>query len=190
MIVLPASTALILASRSPRRATLLQQCGLEFEIRRPDIDETPRPGEAPREYVARLSSEKAIVEIHSNEIVIAADTTVDLDGAILEKPADSADARRMLASLSGRTHQTHTGVTVVGSRGTSTCVVTTSVTFVDLTDDMIQWYVATGEPADKAGAYAIQGGAAAFVVGIEGSVSNVVGLPLAETLELVRLAVT
>lgn len=190
MIVLPAPTSLVLASGSPRRATLLRQCGLEFEVRRPDIDETPLPGEAPTDYVARLSSEKAIVVTGPNEIVIAADTTVDLDGAILEKPTDHADAVRMLASLSGRTHLTHTGVTVVGSLSASTRVVTTAVTFIDLTDDMIQWYVGTGEPADKAGAYAIQGGAAAFVERIEGSVSNVVGLPLAETLKLVRLALT
>lgn len=169
---------------------MLQQCGLDFEVRPPDIDETPRSGESPTDYVARLSSEKAIVVTGPNEIVIAADTTVDLDGTILEKPTDAIDAARMLASLSGRTHETHTGVTVVGSLGASTRVVTTAVTFIELTDDMIDWYVRTGEPADKAGAYAIQGGAAAFVERIEGSVSNVVGLPVVETLALVRRELT
>ena len=188
MIVLPESVRLVLASGSPRRSQLLRQAGLTFEVRRPDIDETPQPNEVPVDYVARLSREKAVAVAGPNEIVVAADTTVDLDGAILEKPADDADAARMLAALSGRTHRTHTGVTVLGPSGATTDVVSTAVTFVDLTHEMIEWYIGTGEPADKAGAYAIQGGAAGFVERIDGSVSNVVGLPLAETLALLRRA--
>ena len=182
------SQPLVLASGSPRRAQLLTDAGFTFEVRRPDIDEAPLPGEAPTDYVARLSAAKAIAVTGPGDIVIAADTTVDLDGQILEKPTDAADAARMLSSLGGRSHQTHTGVTVIGSRGATTRVVTTSVSFINLTDDMIEWYIGTGEPADKAGAYAIQGGAATFVERIDGSVSNVVGLPMAETLELIRNA--
>lgn len=178
----------VLASGSPRRARLLANADIDYEVRRPDIDETPRPDELPIAYVARLSAEKAAEVARPDEVVVAADTTIEVEGAILEKPVDLADARRMLRALSGRTHHAHTGVTVIGAVGTRTRVVTTAVTFIDLTDEQIAWYVATGEPMGKAGAYAIQERGAAFVAKIDGSVTNVVGLPLAETLEMLRAA--
>lgn len=167
---------------------LLEQAGVEVEVRPPDIDETPLDGESPTEYVARLSMEKAAAVASPGEFVIAADTTVEVDGQILEKPDDADDARRMLGSLSGRTHHTHTGVTVLGPGGSETQVVSTAVTFIELSDEQIDWYVGTGEPMGKAGAYAIQGRGAAFVLRVDGSVTNVVGLPLAETLELLHRA--
>ncbi len=183
----------VLASGSPRRLMLLAGAGLDVDVRRPDIDETPHAGEAPTAYVARLSVAKAahVANVaRADEIVIAADTTVELDGRILEKPRDAADARRMLRALSGRTHHTHTGVTVLGPGGAATQVVTTAVTFIELTDAQIDWYVSTGEPMDKAGSYAIQERGAAFVSSVNGSVTNVVGLPLAETLAMVNVART
>jgi len=189
--------SLVLASASPRRAELLRSVGLEFEVMPADIDESVMPGEVPSEYVARLSHEKAaaIVErVGGGAIVIAADTTVDVDGEILEKPVDDTDARRMLQLLSGRTHLVHTGVTVawlpsiVAAGSTSafeTMVVETGVRFVDLTPQLVDWYVGTREPFGKAGGYAIQGAGGALVRQVHGSVTNVIGLPLAETLELV-----
>jgi septum formation protein len=188
---------LVLASASPRRSELLRTVGLEFEVLPADIDETTRPGETPADYVARLSHEKAAAvaaRCDAGAVVVAADTTVDVDGRILEKPVDDADARRMLSLLSGRTHLVHTGVAVswfpeTRARGTRTCVVETAVRFVELTDRAIDWYLATGEHAGKAGAYGIQGAAGAFVERIDGSVTNVIGLPLAETLALLAAAV-
>ena len=180
---------LVLASGSPRRRELLAGVGLGFEVRPADLDEVRRPGEVPVDYVRRLSADKAAAVAAPGEIVIAADTTVELDGIVLEKPADDADARRMLRALSGRTHHAHTGVTLRVDARAETIVVTTAVTFVALTDAAIDWYVATGHAADKAGAYGIQGAAGAFVERVEGSVTNVIGLPLAETLDLlVRIA--
>ena len=142
--------------------------------------------------MARLSREKAAAvaeRIAGEVLIVAADTTVDIDGRILEKPLDDDDARRMLRSLSGRTHLVHTGVTVsrrpaTGSPRTETQVVETAVRFVDLTDHAIEWYLETGEHVDKAGAYGIQGAAGAFVERIDGSITNVIGLPLAETLAM------
>ena len=185
----------VLASGSPRRRELLSGAGLRFSVRPADIDETPLAGEAPGNYVRRLSIEKAAASISSPlaspaEIVLAADTTVDVKGEILEKPLDANDAYRMLRMLSGRTHLVHTGVTVsvpiTGARRSSTIVVATEVTFGDLEDAAIDWYLETGEAMDKAGAYGIQGAAGAFVEKINGSVTNVIGLPLAETLTLLR----
>ena len=184
----------MLASASPRRAELLRSVGLEFDVVPADIDESVRSGESPAAYVARLSAEKARVVagvVGPDVAVVAADTTVDVDGQILEKPFDEADARRMLALLSGRTHLVHTGVTVLSSRNgpaereVETVVVETAVEFVELTSAMVDWYVGTEEPFGKAGAYAIQGAGAALVRRVDGSVTNVIGLPLAETLELV-----
>ncbi len=196
MIELPIGTRLVLASASPRRSELLRSVGLEFDVVPADIDESVRPGESPADYVARLSAEKACVvadRVGTGPIVVAADTTVDVDGLILEKPADDADARRMLALLSGRTHLVHTGVTVVGSPTPSlipaTIVVETAVDFVEMTPAMADWYVGTGEPFDKAGGYAIQGAGGALVRRLDGSVTNVIGLPLAETLELISFNV-
>ena len=190
MIDIPAGTRLVLASASPRRSELLRSVGLEFDVLPADIDESARPGELPAEYVGRLSGEKAAAvagRFGEEAIVVAADTTVDVDGQILEKPIDAADARRMLGLLSGRIHLVHTAVTVLRSTGrTDSVVVTTSVEFVALTPQVVEWYVETGEPFGKAGAYAIQGAGGALVRQLAGSVSNVIGLPLAETLDLLR----
>ena len=190
----------MLASASPRRSELLRSVGLQFDIVPADIDEATLPGEAPSDYVARLSNEKARVvaeRVGGGVIVIAADTTVDVDGRILEKPVDDPDARRMLRLLSGRTHLVHTGVTTlsfgVGSGKTGlpvSVVVETVVRFVELSERAIDWYIATGEHAGKAGAYGIQGTAGAFVERIDGSVTNVIGLPLAETVALLAATVS
>jgi nucleoside triphosphate pyrophosphatase len=175
----------VLASASPRRHDLLRSVGLDFEVRPADIDESVAPAEDPIAYVRRLSREKAVAVAREGELVIAADTTVEVDGLILGKPIDAADARRMLALLSGRAHVVHTGVTVRSDTTLDTIAVSTTVTFVVLDDATIDWYVGTGEPMDKAGAYAMQGAGGALVERIDGSVSNVIGLPLAETLELI-----
>ena len=200
MIELRDGVRLVLASASPRRSELLGSVGLEFDVVPADIDETVADGESPLEYVARLSREKAatVVDlIGDGSVVVAADTTVDVDGRILEKPADDDDARRRLHLLSGRTHLVHTGVTVSGPGGdmvedpSRTIVVETAVSFVELAESVIEWYLSTGEHVGKAGAYGIQGAAGAFVERVDGSVTNVIGLPLAETLDLLRrLAVT
>jgi septum formation protein len=186
---------LVLASASPRRLDLLRSVGLEPEVVPADIDESVDPGEQPAGYVARLSAAKAAAvrdrlvadAVPTPWVVVAADTTVDVDGRILEKPADADDARRMLRMLSGRTHRVHTAVSawypVPGAREATT-VVETAVTFVELTDALVDWYVSTGEPFGKAGGYAIQGAGAALVRRVDGSVTNVIGLPLAETLAL------
>lgn len=197
MIVVPADRSLVLASGSPRRRELLASAGLTFAVRAADIDETPLPDESPTAYVRRLSIEKAAASAASPlastaDVIIAADTTVEANGSILEKPLDDDDAYGMLRRLSGRSHHAHTGVTVSvardGARRSSTILATTEVAFVSLTDEMIDWYLATGEANDKAGAYGIQGAAAGFVERVDGSVTNVIGLPLAETLDLLRNA--
>jgi septum formation protein len=185
---------LILASASPRRRELLAQAGYEFEVRAAHIIEDLHPGEDPIAYVTRLAREKAeavLCQLHaenpgtsaSQPVVLGADTTVTLDGHILAKPEDEADARRMLALLSGRTHRVITGVAVVVGSGTEMrCEVAAEVTavrFLTLSAEEIAAYVATDEPMDKAGAYAIQGRAARWIPRIEGDYFNVVGLPLA-----------
>ena len=169
----------VLGSASPRRRDLLAQLGLEFEVVAPEIDETPLTGEPPVRYVQRLAVAKsAAVDAPDDALVITADTTVDLDGCILGKPADAAEATAMLRRLSARTHRVHTGVAVRLGGRTLSEVVTSLVTFTPLTPASIEWYVGTGEPFDKAGAYAVQGAGGVFVQRIRGSVSNVVGLPL------------
>jgi septum formation protein len=173
---------ILLGSASPRRRELLSQLGLAFEVISPDVDETPIGREDPVEYVRRVALAKSAAiggeDVGDTTLVITADTTVDLGGEILGKPVDAADAAAMLRRLSARTHRVHTGVTLrIGDR-TATDVVTSLVTFVPLTPATIAWYVATGEPLDKAGAYAIQGAGAVLVLRVRGSVSNVVGLPL------------
>lgn len=196
MLRIPSDVELVLASASPRRSELLLRVGLKFEVRPADIDESVRSGELPVDYVRRLSIEKALEVARPGEVVLAADTTVEVDGQILAKPGDTDDARRMLQMLSGRAHLVHTGVTVVRSdldgdrTATCTVVVTTTVTFVELDDASLDWYVETGEPDGKAGAYAIQGAGAAFVERIEGSATNVIGLPLAESLKMIQLALS
>jgi septum formation protein len=169
---------LVLASSSPRRRELLTTAGYEFDIASPDIDESERPGEAPDAYVERLAREKC--EAVTGDLVLAADTTVALDGVIFGKPEDDAEARRMLRALSGRAHHVHTGV-ALRRRGTvRSFVVTTEVVFVDLADHEIDAYIASGEPTGKAGAYALQGRGARLVSHVRGSVSGVIGLPMAE----------
>jgi septum formation protein len=169
---------LVLASGSPRRREILARLGLRFTIRAADIDETPRPGEAPDAYVLRLAEEKARAVVQPGELVLAADTTVVVDGEILGKPEDDADAARMLRLLSGREHDVFTGVAVVDGERTVSAVERTIVRMAPLTPEEIAWYVATGEPRDKAGAYAIQELASLFVTGVVGNQSNVVGLPV------------
>ena len=176
---------LVLASGSPRRRQLLETIGLRFSAIAPDIDETPVPDEDPRGYVERLALEKAeAVPATPEDVVVAADTTVAFAGHILGKPADAADARRMLLLLSDRTHEVHTGVAVRTAGRTATRVVTTLVTMATISEADIAWYVGTGEPLDKAGAYALQGAGGLLVRSVDGSSSNVVGLPLAELAEL------
>jgi septum formation protein len=178
-------TAVVLASGSPRRHELLAQIGVQFTVRVPDIDETPEPGEAPSVYVRRLAFAKAAaVGAASDELVIAADTTVELGGEILGKPLDADDAASMLRRLSARTHRVHTGVAVRQGDLELAEVCTTLVTFVELDEAMVEWYVETGEPIDKAGSYALQGAGGALVQLVRGSVSNVIGLPLHVVIEL------
>lgn len=177
---------LILASASPRRRELLEQLGFALDVRPADTDETVLPEEAPRAYVLRVALEKA--RAVPGETVLAADTAVVLGRTILGKPKDPDDARRMLRALSGGAHEVMTGVCVRRNGAERTVVVAAEVQLDPLTDAQIAWYVATGEPLDKAGAYAIQGLAGAFVRELRGSVSNVIGLPLAETLDLLRSA--
>lgn len=175
-----ADVPVVLASGSPRRRELLDQLGLVFSVRAADIDESVLEGEDPVTYVARLSREKAAaVPVDPGTLVIAADTTVDVDGAILGKPADAAEARAMLAAMSGRRHHVHTGVTLRLDERAVTEVTTTAVDVVAIDEATAAWYVATGEPFDKAGGYAIQGAGGVLVAAVTGSVSNVVGLPLA-----------
>jgi nucleoside triphosphate pyrophosphatase len=162
---------------------LLSLLGLPFRAVAPDgVDESPRDGERPRDLAARLAVDKA--RSVDGDPVLAADTVVDVDGAILGKPAHADDVRRMLERLSGRTHEVHTAVAVRSGQHVELDVVTTSVRFVPLAADAIEWYLGTGEPFGKAGAYAIQGAGGAFVERIEGSVSNVIGLPLHTVAEL------
>jgi septum formation protein len=176
-----AQMPLILASRSPRRIELLKAAGISFDVLAADVDETPQPHEAPAAYVERLALEKAraVYAMRPDARVLGADTTVTIDGEILGKPIDAEDARRMLRLLNGRAHEVHTGVALVSAAGVKSAVDTTRVWFAPMTDEDIQWYVATGEPVDRAGAYAIQGFASRFIPRIEGSYSNVVGLPVA-----------
>jgi septum formation protein len=177
---------LILASASPRRLHLLEQLGLRPQVVPADVDETPRDGEEPVAYVQRVAAEKAdaVARHHPDAVVLAADTTVDLDGTILAKPVDRDDARRMLRALSARTHRVHTGVAVRCGGEHRDTVVTTLVTFVPVDAATLDWYLSTGEPFDKAGAYALQGAGGVLVERVQGSVSNVVGLPLAPTVAL------
>lgn len=182
-------TRLILASGSPRRRAFLETLGLRFDVVPAEIDETPGAAEGAREYVQRLASEKAatVGQRRPDAVVLAADTTVVRDGRVLGKPEDDGHARAMLRELEGRTHQVLTAV-ALGGAGRGATVVETEVKFRALSDAEIDWYVASREPVDKAGGYAIQGLAGAFVERIDGSYSNVVGLPLVETLELLRRA--
>lgn len=184
---------IILASASPRRRALLTASGLSPLIVPQDVDEALRPGESPIAYVARVARDKATAyrnkpDAVAGAIVVAADTTVALDGEVLAKAADVKEAEEMLAKLSGRTHYVHTAVCVARKDRVFERVVTTAVSFRVLNPAHIRAYVAGGEPMDKAGAYGIQGDGGALVDKVEGSYTNVVGLPLRETLELIAMA--
>lgn len=179
--------ALRLASASPRRRELLASIGLEVEVAPADIDETPQDGESPAAYVVRLARAKAAAGSRGSRLpTLGSDTAVVLDGRVLGKPASRAHAREMLVSLSGRAHEVMTAVAVSGTQGVLDVCVATRVFMREIAASEIEAYWATGEPADKAGGYAIQGRAAMFVERIEGSHSAVVGLPLFETAELLR----
>ncbi len=175
-------TRLVLASGSPRRRELLGSLGLDFDVRPVDLDESTRPDETPRDYVLRLAREKAGYEVAAREVVLAADTAVVIDGDILGKPEDDAHSREMLKRLAGREHQVLTGVAVARRSGDRVDVRARSsestVWFTAMEESELDWYVATGEGLDKAGAYAIQGLGAWFVDKIQGNYSNIVGLPL------------
>ncbi len=174
---------LILASGSPRRRSLLEQLGLEPVVRVADIDETPHAGEDAATYVQRLAIEKgeavlsASDDIEHEDIVVSADTIVVVDGDLLGKPVDDSEAAAMLRRLSGRSHEVMTGVAIHTEGGRTSLVERTIVHFAELTDADISWYVGTGEPADKAGSYGMQGRGGTFVTSIEGSYDNVIGLP-------------
>lgn len=181
---------LILASASPRRAELLASAGFPFEIMPADIDETPRPGETPDRYTHRVARDKARHVLRRLDpggvAVLGADTEVVIDGRILGKPADHRQAGEMLRLLSDRVHDVLTAVVLCTPGGERAEVVTTRVQVAPLTEAEIEWYVASGEPMGKAGAYAIQGLGARFIDRIDGSWSNVVGLPLHTVHRLLR----
>jgi septum formation protein len=190
---------LVLASASPRRADLLAAIGTRFAVRPADVDESTRPLEAAHDYVSRLARAKATAAFAPGTVVVAADTTVVIDDEIVGKPAGAGEARTMLARLAGRAHEVLTGLAVatdpvpggidviLGARKSPSImdtVVSTTVWLADLTEADIDWYVATGEPLDKAGSYGIQGIGGMFVQYLHGSYQNVVGLPLADLDEL------
>ena len=181
---------LVLASSSPRRSELLEQIGLSYKVHAVDMDESMLPGEAVLEHVNRLAMAKArlgyrqLAAYNPDLVVLAADTVVEIGGEVLGKPADSRQAASFLARLSGKRHRVHTAVAVVAGDIELSAISSSEVEFAELTDAQISAYVATGEPLDKAGAYAIQGIAAQFVTHLSGSYSGVMGLPLYETASL------
>nr|WP_282667019.1 Maf family protein [Providencia rustigianii] len=178
-----------LASGSPRRRELVQLLGYPFEILRPDVEEKWQVGESPQEYVQRLARDKSLAGVAiapEDHPVLGADTIVVLDGKILEKPRDSAHAQQILSDLSGKTHQVMTAIALSNSHETLTALITTDVTFRELSLTEIQDYIDSGEPMDKAGAYGIQGLGGRFIRRINGSYHAVVGLPLVETEELIQ----
>ena len=179
---------LVLASASPRRQELLRNAGIAFEVHPADIAEDSLPGEAAKNCAERLAREKALTVARQrpHDVVLGADTVVVIDGQLLGKPSDAADAARMLRLLSGRKHQVITGVCLVVSGVPSVASETTVVTVDELTEQEIADYVSTGEPMDKAGAYAIQGIAARWIPRIDGDYSNVVGLPVALVCRMLR----
>ncbi len=187
--------SIYLASRSPRRAELLQQMGVLFSVVPADIDETPHAMERSDAYVKRLAIEKAqagyalvLQKAWFEMPVLAADTTVSIDGEILGKPQDDEDAYRMLSLMSGRWHEVHTGIAVAHAGHVAMEISSTMVQMDDLSDAVLRAYIATGEPKDKAGAYGIQGIAGSLIKRIEGSYSGVMGLPVYETTKLLKQA--
>ena len=189
------SKHIYLASRSPRRAELLQQMGIDFDVLPSDIDESILLNESPEVYVMRLAASKAAVGLANMQKtnlqqrpILAADTTVCVDGVILGKPENDEDARAMLQCLSARWHEVHTALALVSIAGIETVLSTTHVELAPLSDEVIAVYIASGEPRDKAGAYGIQGLAGTFIKRIEGSYSGVMGLPIFEAAQLLRNA--
>ena len=182
--------SIVLASASPRRAELLRQMGVEFDVRPADIDETPKADEKPADYVLRLAKEKALAvgRLAPEAIVLGSDTSVVIGDRILGKPVTEAEAAETLQALSGLTHQVMTGVAVVVDGFAEARLIITDVTFRALRPDEISAYVRTGEPMDKAGSYGIQGLGGIFVESLQGSYSAVVGLPLRETADLLAQA--
>ena len=185
----------VLASASPRRTALLKQMQIPHIVFPADIDELPQPNETPLALVSRLASEKAEAvkakliasgQYDANSVILASDTLISFCGTSVGKPTDKADSKRILKMLSGKTHEVLTSISVLSNVKQNTQVVTTSVTFAALTDEQIDAYWETGEPADKAGSYAIQGIGGEFVVSINGSASAVIGLPLYETRQLLN----
>jgi septum formation protein len=180
---------LVLASASPRRAELLRTAGFDFEIAPADVNETQLTGEEPEAYAVRIANKKAAtiaIERQSGFVVLAADTVVVARGRIMGKPVSRGDAELMLKTLSGTVHEVHTGVVLHAHKREFSQIVTTRVRLLSLADDEIAWYIETGEPYGKAGAYAIQGLASRFVDWIEGSWSNVVGLPIATVYRMLK----
>src|SRR5580658_9009429 len=179
---------LVLASASPRRQELLRNAGITFEVQPANIPEDPQPGESAKDYTERLAREKALAVANQrrHDVVLGADTVVVVDSQLLGKPSDPADAARMLRMLSGRKHQVITGVCLVVGGQPSVASETTLVTVSEITDKEIADYVSSGEPMDKAGAYAIQGIASRWIPRIEGDYSNVVGLPVALVFRMLR----
>ena len=182
--------SLVLGSASPRRVALLGALGVEFAVQASDIPEVAAPGEPADAFASRLAREKglAVARLRPGQWVLAADTVVVVDGDILGKPADAADARAMLQRLSARRHEVLTAAALIAADGAlaDEVVVRSAVTFRELAEAEIAAYVAGGEPADKAGAYAIQGGAAAFVAQVDGSMTNIIGLPMDEVAAMLR----
>lgn len=183
--------SLFLASQSPRRRELLTQVGVSFDVLDVRVDETPAPGETAVDYVHRVAREKAgagLMQVAAvpHALVLGADTEVVIDGAIFGKPVDAADATRMLRLLSGHTHQVMSAVVIVSAAREVEAMCISEVTFAALDERTIADYVATGEAFGKAGAYAIQGRAAAFITHLSGSYSGVMGLPLHETSALLK----
>jgi len=183
---------LILASSSPRRREILTAAGIAFTVQPADIDETHRAGESPVSFALRLAREKAeaIFSKNPGATVLGADTIVVCDEEILGKPADEADAARVLHMLSGRDHRVITGIALVSPSGTQTHAETPIVSMRRISEEEIKDYIATGEPMDKAGSYAIQGGAAPFITQVQGDYSNVVGLPVARVVSMLTAAST
>ncbi len=180
LLPVPGDSEVVLASASPRRRELLSLVVRPFEVVKPLSETAPIPGESPRSYARRAAQQKCreVFKAHSRSIVVGADTVVVVEGAILGKPADTADAERMLRLLSGREHSVLTGVWLCSAQGERGFVEESRVRFGNLGNDEISRYIESGEPMDKAGAYGIQGLAACFVERVEGSYTNVVGLPV------------
>ena len=187
--------SVVLASASPRRTALLKQMNIAHTIQPADIDESPRLNETPLSLVSRLAAEKGQAvkaklaskqTLTDDTVILASDTLIAFNGQSVGKPENKADAKRILTMLSGNTHEVLTAISVLNNTRQQTQVITTSVTFAALTDEQIPAYWETGEPADKAGSYAIQGIGGEFVVSINGSASAVIGLPLYETRQLLN----